>query len=78
MRPTSTPPTCGWRGPGSRCGRRVGGDDAGWHLKLPIDADTRHEMRMALGRNKLRPPARFVALTRVHTRGARSSRSRSC
>jgi CHAD domain-containing protein len=50
--------------------RRVGGDDAGWHLKLPIDADTRHEMRMALGRNKHRPPSRFVALTRVHTRGA--------
>ena len=50
--------------------RRVGGDDAGWHLKLPIDADNRDELRMPLGRAKSRPPAPFVALTRVHTRGA--------
>src|SRR6478609_1265004 len=45
--------------------RRVGGDDAGWHLKLPIDADSRHELRLPLGRAKNRPPARFVGLTRV-------------
>src|SRR5690349_17489582 len=50
--------------------RRVGVDDAGWHLKLPIDADTRQELRMALGRSDSPPPARFLALTRVHTRGA--------
>lgn len=50
--------------------RRVGGDDAGWHLKLPIDADTRDELRLPLGRARVRPPARFVALTRVHARRA--------
>ena len=49
--------------------RRVGGDDAGWHLKLPVDADSRDELRLPLGRAKHKPPARFVALTRVHTRG---------
>ena len=32
--------------------RRTGGDDAGWHLKLPsaIDPDARHEVRVGLGR----------------------------
>ena len=49
--------------------RRVGGDDAGWHLKLPVDADSRDELRLPLGRAKHKPPARLVALTRVHTRG---------
>ena len=37
--------------------RRVGGDDAGWHLKLPVDADTRDELRLPLGRAKSQPPA---------------------
>ena len=49
--------------------RRVGGDDAGWHLKLPVDADSRDELRLPLGRAKHKPPARLVALTRVHARG---------
>jgi CHAD domain-containing protein len=51
--------------------RRVGGDDPGWHLKLPVDADTRDELRLPLGRSTAEPPARFVALTRVYTRGMR-------
>ncbi|WP_433505851.1 CYTH domain-containing protein [Pseudonocardia halophobica] len=50
--------------------RRVGGDDAGWHLKLPVDADTREEIRRPLGQGT-RPPEALVALTRVYTRGAR-------
>jgi CHAD domain-containing protein len=51
--------------------RRTGGDDAGWHLKLPVDADTRDELQLPLGSNTAQPPARFVALTRVYTRGMR-------
>ena len=49
--------------------RRVGGADAGWHLKLPVDADSRDELQLPLGRAKHKPPARLVALTQVHTRG---------
>ena len=30
--------------------RRTGGDDAGWHLKLPKARDTRTELRLPLGR----------------------------
>jgi inorganic triphosphatase YgiF len=51
--------------------RRVGGDDPGWHLKLPVDADTRDELRLPLGRSTAQPPARLVSLTRVYTRGLR-------
>lgn len=50
--------------------RRRGGSDAGWHLKLPIDKDSREELRLPLGRSARRPPAELVALTRVYTRGA--------
>lgn len=50
--------------------RRQGGSDAGWHLKLPVDKDTREELRLPLGRAARRPPAELVALTRVYTRGA--------
>ncbi|MGE9692237.1 CYTH and CHAD domain-containing protein [Streptomyces sp. NRRL F-5630] len=28
--------------------RRTGGDDAGWHLKLPVGGDTREELRLPL------------------------------
>jgi CHAD domain-containing protein len=51
--------------------RRAGGDDAGWHLKLPVDADTRDELQLPLGRDTAQPPARFATLTRVYTRGMR-------
>lgn len=50
--------------------RRVGGTDAGWHLKLPVEKDVRDEVRLPLGRSVRRPPATLVALTRVYTRGA--------
>lgn len=35
--------------------RRTGGDDAGWHIKLPVGGDTRREVHFPLG-----PPARSV------------------
>lgn len=50
--------------------RRAGGDDAGWHLKLPIDDDSRREIRKPPGRGT-RVPTELTALTRVHTRGER-------
>jgi CHAD domain-containing protein len=50
--------------------RRTGGDDAGWHLKLPVGEDTREEIRLPLGRNGKRPPKELADLVRVHTRGA--------
>ncbi|GAA1847532.1 CYTH and CHAD domain-containing protein [Pseudonocardia ailaonensis] len=50
--------------------RRIGGDDAGWHLKLPIDADSRQEIRRPAGRG-VRPPAELTALARVFSRGQR-------
>jgi inorganic triphosphatase YgiF len=35
--------------------RRTGGDDAGWHIKLPVGGDTRREVHFPLG-----PPGRVV------------------
>jgi inorganic triphosphatase YgiF len=49
--------------------RRRGGDDAGWHLKLPLGADTRREIRLPLGRAGRRVPGELDELVRVHTRG---------
>lgn len=49
--------------------RRVGGADAGWHLKLPAGADSREEVRRPLGRNR-KPPAPLVALSRAAHRDA--------
>ncbi|MGW0517565.1 CYTH and CHAD domain-containing protein [Crossiella sp. NPDC003009] len=48
--------------------RRTGGDDAGWHLKLPLGPDTREEIRLPLGRNR-KVPAPLAKLVRAHTRG---------
>jgi CHAD domain-containing protein len=50
--------------------RRTGGDDAGWHLKLPVGEDTREEIRLPLGRNGKRPPKELADLVQVYTRGA--------
>jgi hypothetical protein len=44
MRCTSTRRVWRWRPGGSRCPRRTGGKDAGWHLKLPVSADERREI----------------------------------
>jgi CHAD domain-containing protein len=52
--------------------RREGGDDAGWHLKLPVAADTREEVRLPLnepGADRHHPPAELVELTRLPARG---------
>ena len=37
--------------------RRTGGDDAGWHLKVPGGRDSRIEMRRPLGDNSDQPPS---------------------
>lgn len=49
--------------------RRRGGDDAGWHLKLPAGADTRREIRLPLGRGGRGVPGELARLTRAYTRG---------
>ncbi|WP_338051391.1 CYTH and CHAD domain-containing protein [Pseudonocardia acidicola] len=49
--------------------RRRGGDDPGWHLKLPVGRDTRDEVRLPLGRSN-RPPEQLIELTRAAHRGA--------
>jgi CHAD domain-containing protein len=49
--------------------RRRGGDDAGWHLKLPADAGSRLELQLPLGQTGRRVPKELAALVRVHTRG---------
>jgi CHAD domain-containing protein len=51
--------------------RREGGTDPGWHLKLPVGEDSRDELRVPLGRARRTPPKELLALTRVHTRGAK-------
>lgn len=49
--------------------RRRGGSDAGWHLKLPVDADSRREIRLPLGRTGRRVPAELAKLVRALARG---------
>lgn len=49
--------------------RRTGGDDAGWHLKLPVGEDTREEVRVPLTKARKKPPEELVDLVRVHARG---------
>ena len=53
--------------------RREGGNNEGWHLKLPagrVGEDTREEIRLPLGRAGRTPPAELVGLTRLYSRGA--------
>jgi CYTH domain len=47
-------------GTGITLRRRRGGDDAGWHLKLPLGADTRREIRLPLDRAGRRVPGELV------------------
>ena len=49
--------------------RRTGGDDAGWHLKLPVSADERSEVHEPLGTDPELVPARLRRMVAVHTRG---------
>ena len=51
--------------------RRVGGDDEGWHLKLPAGKDTRQERHEPLGEGSADgPPARLTAQVDEITAGA--------
>ena len=56
-------------GAGITLRRRRGGDDAGWHLKLPVGADTRREIRLPPGGDERLVPGELAGLVRVHTRG---------
>jgi CHAD domain-containing protein len=51
--------------------RRTGGDDAGWHLKLPEGADARTEVRLPLGRATKTVPAGLLAPVRAVVRDRR-------
>ena len=48
--------------------RRTGGDDAGWHLKVPGGRDSRIEMRRPLGNNSDQPPSDLLdpVLSLIH------------
>ena len=48
--------------------RRTGGDDAGWHLKLPAGQDERTEIRLPLGRATRTVPAALVREVRALVR----------
>jgi CHAD domain-containing protein len=48
--------------------RRTGGDDAGWHLKLPAAEDERTEVRQPLGRSTRRVPAALAREVRAIVR----------
>lgn len=49
--------------------RRTGGDDAGWHLKLPVDTDTRDEVTLPLTRPASVVPDELAAWVEVYVRG---------
>ena len=50
--------------------RRVGGDDEGWHLKLPVHKDTRQEMHVPLDEGAAGSvPARLAAQVKDITAG---------
>ncbi|SDY44378.1 CHAD domain-containing protein [Amycolatopsis xylanica] len=52
--------------------RRTGGDDAGWHLKLPVSSDTREELHVPLRRNNpSKVPGRLARLVTAYTAGSR-------
>jgi CHAD domain-containing protein len=50
--------------------RRRGGDDAGWHLKLPKAKGVRQEITHPLTRSTKIVPAELAELVRAYTRGA--------
>ncbi|MER5999106.1 CYTH and CHAD domain-containing protein [Nonomuraea angiospora] len=50
--------------------RRRGGDDAGWHLKLPKAKGVRQEITRPLTRSTKVVPAELAELVRAYTRGA--------
>jgi CHAD domain-containing protein len=48
--------------------RRHGGDDAGWHLKLPVATDRKEEVRLPLGADRDRVPGPLHELVRSEVR----------
>jgi len=50
--------------------RRTGGDDAGWHLKVPAGTDARSEVRLPLGRSSKNVPAALRRLVWARTSGS--------
>jgi CHAD domain-containing protein len=56
---------------GTTLRRRTGGEDAGWHLKLPKDADTRTELRLPLGRATRTVPKELLEPVRALVRDRR-------
>jgi CHAD domain-containing protein len=48
--------------------RRTGGDDAGWHLKLPVSSQERTEGRLPLGDDQDGVPSVLLDRARVHVR----------
>ncbi|HXA59033.1 MAG TPA: CYTH and CHAD domain-containing protein [Streptosporangiaceae bacterium] len=49
--------------------RRTGGDDAGWHLKLPVGKGARQEIHAPLGAGAETVPAELAELVAAYTRG---------
>lgn len=49
--------------------RREGGDDAGWHLKLPLAANLKREIRLPLDAGEGDVPGELAGLVAAHTRG---------
>jgi CHAD domain-containing protein len=50
--------------------RRTGGEDAGWHLKVPAGSNTRSEVRLPLGRSTRTVPAALRNMVWARTLGA--------
>ena len=50
--------------------RRTGGEDAGWHLKVPAAKDARSEVRVPLGRGARTVPASLRRMVWARTLGA--------
>ena len=50
--------------------RRTGGDDAGWHLKVPAGSSARSEVRLPLGRAARRVPDALQNMVWMQTRGS--------
>jgi CHAD domain-containing protein len=50
--------------------RRTGGQDAGWHLKLPAGPGTRDEIRLPVAARAAKVPKELAGLVRARARGA--------
>ncbi len=49
--------------------RRTGGDDAGWHLKVPTASSTRSEVRLPLGRSRSAVPKELQQMVWARSAG---------